>query len=122
MAKKSAQQMLARFFILQISTGAEMLITGGHNCHVVIRTLHDLAVRCVLDLTVHGPIRCITLAAPDFNPHSEIMYIGTEDGRVTVVDSDKLESNDTEFDGLPLWKYHDGSSDDNRNNNNWWNI
>ena len=105
---------------VEIATGGQMLITGGQNCHVVIRSLHNLAVCCVLDLTIHGPIHCITLATPDFNTLSELMFIGTEDGRVTVVDRDKLKSSDVEYDGLPLWKYHDGTSDDAACQNNSW--
>lgn len=39
------------------------------------------------------------------------MFIGTEDGRVTIVVRDKLKSSNAEYDGLPRRKYHDGISD-----------
>ena len=80
---------------MEICSDGEMLVTGGESCHVVIRTLSDLIVRCVLDLSIHGPIRCISLTPDDANPAPQFMYIGTDDGMVTIVDRDlKLEQND----------------------------
>jgi WD40 repeat protein len=107
-------------FAMEICSGGEMLVTGGENCNVVIRTLNDLAVRCVLELTSHGPIRCIAFTPEDFSPSPQYMYIGTDDGNVTIVDRDPLQRNDDEGDdGLPLWTVHDGRSPD-PNAPHWW--
>jgi len=73
---------------MEICSDGEMLVTGGESCHVVIRTLSDLIVRCVLDLSTHGPIRCISITPDDLNPAPQVMYIGTDDGKVTIVDRD----------------------------------
>uniref|UniRef100_A0A7S4NG05 BEACH domain-containing protein n=1 Tax=Odontella aurita TaxID=265563 RepID=A0A7S4NG05_9STRA len=91
---------------MEICSGGEMLVTGGESCHVVIRTVGDLMVRCVLDLSSHGPIRCIKLTPDNLNPAPQFMYIGTDDGRVTIVDRDlkrkkkSLEPLDEEDEGL----------------------
>eukprot|EP00565_Helicotheca_tamesis_P009423 CAMPEP_0185740266 /NCGR_PEP_ID=MMETSP1171-20130828/37419_1 /TAXON_ID=374046 /ORGANISM="Helicotheca tamensis, Strain CCMP826" /LENGTH=65 /DNA_ID=CAMNT_0028412071 /DNA_START=213 /DNA_END=406 /DNA_ORIENTATION=- len=65
---------------MAICTGGEMLVTGGESCHVVVRSMRDLSVLCVLDLSNHGPIRCITLTPSSLNPAPQFMYIGTDDG------------------------------------------
>mmetsp|Transcript_26406 Transcript_26406/g.39141 ORF Transcript_26406/g.39141 Transcript_26406/m.39141 type:complete len:734 (+) Transcript_26406:2-2203(+) len=96
---------------MEICSGGEMLITGGDSCYVVIRSLRDLGVRCVLDLSSHGPIRCISLTPAESNPAPQFMYIGTNDGMVTVVDVDPNEESDNCVDeGLPQWSVHDGRS------------
>ena len=68
-----------------ISSDGEMLITGGEKYEVVIRAMKNLSVRCVLDLSKHGPIRCIALTPAENNPAQQFMYIGTCDGLVTIV-------------------------------------
>jgi WD40 repeat protein len=107
---------------MDICPGGEMLVTGGENCHVVIRTLHDLAVRCVLDLSSHGPIRCISFTPPEMNPAPQFMYIGTDDGRLTVVDRDPQQTFEEEYvdGGLPMWRVHDGATEEKLFSNTWW--
>lgn len=99
-----------KIYAMEICPGGDMLVTGGENCNVVIRSLNDLSVRCVLDLTSHGPIRCITFTPEHFNPAPQYMYIGTEDGKVTIVDKDPLQygNEEPQESGLPLWQVHDG--------------
>jgi len=72
---------------MEVSSDGQMLITGGDKYEVVIRAIHTLTVRCVLDLSKHGPIRCISLTPPENNPAPQFMYIGTSDGLVTIVDT-----------------------------------
>jgi neurobeachin-like protein 1/2 len=64
----------------------EMLVTGGDRCHVHIRSLTTLKVLSLLDLSRHGPIRCISMTPPDLNPATQFLFIGSDDGMITVVD------------------------------------
>lgn len=75
---------------MQICSGGEMLVTGGEKCQVHIRTLFDLQVCATLDLSSHGPIRCIAMTPDDLNPVSQYLFIGSDDGMITVVDQDPL--------------------------------
>jgi WD40 repeat protein len=94
---------------MEICSGGEMLVTGGESCHVVIRTLSDLGVRCVLDLSRHGPIRCISFTPVDLNPSPQFMYIGTDDGRITIVDSDALHDTKANEE-RPKWILHESGT------------
>ena len=96
---------------MEICSEGKMLITGGENCFVIVRSLHDLAVQCVLDLSCHGPIRCITFTSVFNNSSPQYMFVGTDDGKVTIVCRDSLHKQDKISDGgLPLWTIHDGST------------
>jgi len=72
---------------MEICPNSEMLVTGGDRGHVVMRNLSDLGVRCVLDLTTHGPIRCISFTPAESIPTPQYMIVGTDDGMMTVVDA-----------------------------------
>jgi hypothetical protein len=73
-----------------------MLITGGDRCQVAIRAVRDLELRSILDLSRHGPIRCVTLTPDDLNPIPQYLFVGSDDGMITVVDEDPL-SNDSDI-------------------------
>lgn len=73
---------------MKICSNDEMLITGGDSCRVLIRTVVDLHICAMLDLTRHGPIRCIALTPDDLNPVNQYLFIGSDDGMITVVDQD----------------------------------
>ena len=82
---------------MKICSNGEMLVTGGDRCQVLIRSTVDLSVCAMLDLTRHGPIRCLSLTPEDLNPVPQFLFIGSEDGMITVVDQDPLiQHKDTE--------------------------
>lgn len=73
---------------LKICSDGEILVTGGERCHVLVRSVKNLEVLSMLDLSRHGPIRCISLTPEDLNPIPQVMFIGSDDGMVTIVDED----------------------------------
>jgi hypothetical protein len=73
---------------MTICSRGEILISGGMNCQVMIRSVHDLQVLSLLDLTRHGPIRCISLTPDDLNPTKQFLFVGSDDGMITIVDED----------------------------------
>ena len=66
----------------------EVIITGGDRCHLYIRSIVDLQVISFLDLSRHGPIRCIALTPAELNPSPQFLFIGSDDGAITIVDRD----------------------------------
>ncbi len=66
----------------------EVLVTGGENCHVYIRHLTTLKVLSGLDLSRHGPIRTVTLTPDDLNPIPQHLFIGSDDGMISIVEHD----------------------------------
>lgn len=75
---------------MTICSRGEFLITGGERCQVLIRTLVDLNVCAMLDLSGHGPIRCLALTPDDLNPTEQFLFIGSDDGMITIVDEDPI--------------------------------
>lgn len=73
---------------MAVCSGGEILVTGGERCHVLIRNVSTLEILSMLDLSRHGPIRCISLTPEELNPIPQVMFIGSDDGMVTVVDED----------------------------------
>jgi WD40 repeat protein len=73
---------------MKITSNGEILITGGDKGHVVVRTVRDLRMLSMLDLSRHGPIRCITLTPEELNPIPQFLFIGSDDGLMTIVDRD----------------------------------
>jgi len=71
--------------VMEIVPGGDMLVTGGESCTVVVRSLHKLEMKCALDLSNFGPIHCIAFSPPNLNPSPQFMFVGTEDGNVTLV-------------------------------------
>jgi len=67
----------------------EVLVTGGDRCHVYIRDLTSLRVLSSLDLSRHGPIRSITLTPDELNPLPQILFIGSDDGMISIVDREE---------------------------------
>ena len=74
--------------IHDLKISGEVLITGGDRCHVYIRDLKTLRVLSGLDLSRHGPIRCISLTPDDLNPIPQNLFIGSDDGMISIVDRD----------------------------------
>ena len=66
----------------------EVLITGGDRCHLNIRSMVNLQVLSFLDLSRHGPIRCISMTPNELNPVPQFLFIGSDDGALTIVDKD----------------------------------
>ena len=111
-----------RLNAMEICAGGEMLVTGGESCHIVIRSFSDLCVRCVLDLTSHGPIRCITLTPADLNPSPQFMFVGTDNGKVTIVGRNskgQAESDEVDDEGEGL-TYLDMNTDTLSSPQWWW--
>jgi len=77
-----------RLNALKFCSGGEMLVTGGERSTLVVRSITELSVLCVLDLSKHGPIRSISFTPEELNPLPQFMFIGSEDGMITVVDKD----------------------------------
>lgn len=77
---------------VKICTMDEILVTGGDRCQVLVRSLHDLQVCAMLDLSRHGPIRCIALTPSELNPIDQFLFIGSDDGMITVIDEDPLSA------------------------------
>lgn len=67
----------------------EVLLTGGDHCHIYIRDLMTLKVLSGLDLSRHGPIRCISLTPDDLNPIPQHLFIGSDDGMISFVDREE---------------------------------
>jgi hypothetical protein len=84
---------------MKICSQGEILVTGGMKCQVLIRTVSDLLVRAMLDLSRHGPIRCIGLTAADLNPTPQFLFIGSDDGMITIVDEDPQVQKDGQAPG-----------------------
>jgi WD40 repeat protein len=78
----------------------EIIITGGDRCQVLFRHVNDLTVLTYIDLSRHGPIRCLTLSTPQdwtypMDPHHhhappQCLFIGSDDGMITVIDEDPV--------------------------------
>jgi WD40 repeat protein len=75
---------------MAICSDDQILVSGGDRCHVLIRTVADLQVYALLDLSQHGPIRCISLTPDDLNPVQQFLFVGSDDGMITIVDKDPL--------------------------------
>ena len=70
----------------------EVLVTGGDKCHVYIRDLVTLKILSGLDLSRHGPIRCISLTPDELNPVPQHLFIGSDDGMISIVDREDPQS------------------------------
>lgn len=79
---------------IRICSGGEMLVSGGDKGQLVIRLMKDLSIQSILDLSTHGPIRCISLTPDDLNPIPQYMFIGSDDGLITVVSEDPNAENE----------------------------
>jgi Beige/BEACH domain/WD domain, G-beta repeat len=68
----------------------EILITGGDRCQVLFRRSYDLQTITCIDLVRHGPIRCITLTPNDIHPIEQCIFVGSDDGMITIIDEDPV--------------------------------
>jgi hypothetical protein len=73
---------------MKVCSRDEVVVTGGEKCRVAIRSVHDLNICSVMDLSRHGPIRCIALTPDDLNPVNQILFVGSDDGMITIIDED----------------------------------
>lgn len=101
---------------MEIVPGGDLLVTGGEICQVVIRTLRDLSVKCIVDVKKQGPIRCISCTPSELNPAKQFMYVGSESGKVTIIS--KNQSSDKSNDDSSTISY---ASDVPDKNSYWWN-
>lgn len=69
----------------------EVLVTGGDRCHVYIRDLVTLKILSGLDLNRHGPIRSISLTPGELNPIPQHLFIGSDDGMISIVDREDVK-------------------------------
>ena len=80
-----------------ICSDDQILVSGGDRCQVLIRSVVDLQVCATLDLSRHGPIRCIALTPDNLNPAEQFLFVGSDDGMITMVDQDPMsKEKDTE--------------------------
>lgn len=66
----------------------EVVVTGGENGHVYIRNLTTLKILSGLNLSKHGPIRCVNFTPEDLNPLPQFLFIGSDDGMISIVEQD----------------------------------
>ncbi len=66
----------------------EVVVTGGENGHVYIRNLTTLKILSGLNLSKHGPIRCVSFTPSDLNPLPQFLFIGSDDGMISIVEQD----------------------------------
>ena len=76
-----------------VTPDGEFLVTGGEKGQVVVRATKDLRVCSVLDLAMHGQIRSIAMTPEDLNPIPQFLFIGSDDGMITIVDEDRAGYN-----------------------------
>ena len=77
---------------MEMIPGGHSLVTGGDSGHVIIRSLRDLEIQYILDLSDYGAIRCVSFTPPPSKNTKSIhqfMLVGSFDGSVTVVCSDR---------------------------------
>ena len=74
--------------IHDMKISGEVVITGGDKCHVYIRTLSTLKVLSGLDLSRHGAIRCLAMTPESLNPLPQRLFIGSDDGMISIVEHD----------------------------------
>ena len=93
-----------------------IVITGGDRGHVLFRQVSDLMVVVTwMDVSRHGPIRCLTLSAPnhyllDATTRSssnsgmveapQCLLIGSDDGMITVIDEDPVGFRNNDADAI----------------------
>ena len=70
----------------------QVLVTGGDRCQVLVRNVFDLNVCAMLDLSRHGPIQCLALTPSELNPIKQFLFVGSDDGMITIIDGDPLST------------------------------
>uniref|UniRef100_A0A7S1UNE3 BEACH domain-containing protein n=2 Tax=Grammatophora oceanica TaxID=210454 RepID=A0A7S1UNE3_9STRA len=79
-----------------ITSFGSVLVTGGELGWIVCRSVRDLLVLSVLDLSRQGPIRCLSTTPDDLNPTPQYLFVGSDDGTVTIVDEDPQSAERSE--------------------------
>lgn len=69
----------------------EFVVTGGTRGQVCVRSLSDLQIQSVVDLSRHGPVHCLALTNPELNPIPQFLFVGSADGMLTIVDVDPTQ-------------------------------
>ena len=88
------------------SSGDEMIVTGGDSCQVIFRHVSTLQMLTSIDLSRHGPIRCLTLSTPPLqdgsypttidtmsassSQYQQCLFVGSDDGMITIIDEDPI--------------------------------
>jgi hypothetical protein len=88
---------------MEMIPGGHSLVTGGESGHVIIRSLRNLEIRYVLDLSDYGPIHSIAFTPPPLHSKSvqQFMFVGTFDGSITVACAQKEDTADDDDDDEP---------------------
>jgi WD40 repeat protein len=77
---------------MEIIPGSHSLVTGGDSGHVIIRSIRDLEIQYILDLSDYGAICCVSFTPPPSKNTKSIhqfMLVGSFDGSITVVCSER---------------------------------
>mmetsp|Transcript_8256 Transcript_8256/g.17836 ORF Transcript_8256/g.17836 Transcript_8256/m.17836 type:complete len:551 (+) Transcript_8256:741-2393(+) len=74
--------------IHDMKISGEVLVTGGENGHVYIWNLSTLKILSGMNLSKHGPIRCVNFTSADLNPIPQFLFIGSDDGMISIVEQD----------------------------------
>lgn len=74
--------------IYDMKITGEVVVTGGENGRVYIRNLTTLKILSGLNLSKHGPIRCVSFTPDDLNPLPQFLFIGSDDGMISIVEQD----------------------------------
>jgi WD40 repeat protein len=83
-------------YAMKLSNDGEILVTGGKKGHILIWSAFNLSVLSTLDLSKHGAIRCISFTPDYLNPVPQFLFVGSEDGLVTILSEDKNAYQDEE--------------------------
>ena len=86
-----------RYHLTYLSPSFPYSLSPSFATTVCIRQTSDLSVRCVLDLTSHGPITDIALTPSSSDSAHQYILIGTADGTVTVIGEDNTKEEDDDL-------------------------
>jgi WD40 repeat protein len=108
---------------MEMIPGGHSLVTGGESGHVIIRSLRNLGIRYVLDLSDYGPIHCITFTPPPLHSKSiqQFMFVGTQDGSITVACAQREDGADDEEEDTPSSaQYTQHQALKRKETKSWW--
>ena len=90
---------------------------------MIIRSLRNLGIRYVLDLSDYGPIHCITFTPPPLHSKSiqQFMFVGTQDGSITVACAQREDGADDEEEDTPSSaQYTQHQALKRKETKSWW--
>ncbi len=108
---------------MEMIPGGHSLVTGGESGHVILRSLRNLAITYVLDLSDYGPIHCITFTPPPLHSKSiqQFMFVGTQDGSITVACAQREEGLDDDDEETPTSaQYTQHQAVTTKETKSWW--